>query len=170
MKILAINGSPRKGNTDTMLDLIPNVEIVKLISKKINFCGGGDNCCPKTKICEIKDDMAEIYSKLEEADVVILASPCYFSNVSGVMKVFMDRCNPYYYSKKLKDKKFFLLMVGGHEPSIKEGIKCMKNFLKCIYANCVGEYYTVADKKGEIKENQKVIKELKNIWDKLIEA
>ena len=52
MKSLAINGSPRKGNTDFMLDIILNsakengaeTEIIYLRDKKIKFCGGGDSC------------------------------------------------------------------------------------------------------------------------------
>lgn len=171
MKILAINGSPRKGNTDFMLNVIldsakqngAETEIIELRKKNINFCNGGDNCCSKTGKCEINDDMLNIYPKLEQADVIILASPSYFSNVTARMKNFMDRCNPYYYNKKLKGKKFFLLSVGGYEPSIKEAIKCMKNFLKGVYGECIGEYYAVADKAGELQKNQKVIQELKKI-------
>lgn len=170
MKILAINGSSRKGNTSFMLDLILNsarengaeAEIIELRNENIEFCYGGDICCSNLKCC-IKDDMSKIYKTLEQSDVIILASPCYFSNVTALMKNFMDRCNPYYFNKKLKDKKFFLLSVGGYEPSIKEAIRCMKNFLKGVYAKSIGGYYAVADKLGEVKKNQKVIKELQNI-------
>ena len=173
MKILAINGSPRKGNTDFMLGIIlksvknADVEEIKLRDKNIKFCEGGDNCCPKNLKCHIKDDMVDIYPKLEEADTIILASPCYFFNVTARMKNFMDRCNPYYYNKKLKGKKFFLLSVGGYKPLIKEAIKAMENFLKGIYAKSTGSYYSVADKIGELERNQKVIKELQDIGKKL---
>lgn len=172
LKILAINGSPRKGNTDFMLQTILNSEadseVIYLRDKKIMFCGGGDDCCPKTLRCHIKDDMPDIYDKLEKADIIILASPCYFSNVTARMKNFMDRCNPYYFNKKLKGKKFFLLSVGGYEPSIKEAIKVMENFVKVICGVVIGSYYAVADKIGEVKENEKVIKELQSIGKKLI--
>ena len=173
MKVLAINGSPRKGNTDFMLDIIlkslkgADVEEIRLRDKNIKFCGGGDNYCPKTLKCHIKDDMLDIYPKLEEADIIILASPNYFSNVTARMKNLMDRCNPYYYNEKLKGKKFFLLSVGGHKPLIKEAIKAMENFLKGIYAKSIGSYYSVADKIGELKKNQKVIKELQDIGKRL---
>ena len=173
MKILAINGSPRKGNTDFMLQTIlgsakADSEIIYLRDKKIEFCSGGDSCCPVRKACHIKDDMHGIYEKLEKADIIILASPCYFSNVTARMKNFIDRCNPYYFNKKLKGKKFFLLSVGGYKPSIKEAIRCMRNFIKNIYAEETGSYYAVADKISELKNNQKVIKELQNIGKGLI--
>jgi len=171
MKILAINGSPRKGNNEFMLDIILNsakengteAELINLRDKRINFCGGGDNCCPKTLKCYISDDMNEIYPKLEAADIIILASPTYFSNVSARMKNFMDRCNPYYYNKKLKSKKFFLISVGGYEPSVKECIKSMENFLKGVYGKKVGSYHAVADKIGELEDNSKIIKALQDI-------
>ena len=111
--------------------------------------------------------MPEIYTKLEEADIVILASPCYFFNVTARMKNFMDRCNPYFFSKKLKGKKFFLISVGGHEPSLKGSIRAMNNFLKGIGGKFIGSYSAVADKAGEIKKNTKVIKELKDIGKRL---
>ena len=175
MKILAINSSPRVGNTDFMLDVIlktakeNNAEVceIKLREAKIDFCKGGDNCCPKTGKCHFKDDMPQIYTKLEEADLIILASPCYFFNVTAMMKNFIDRCNPYFFSKKLKGKKFFLISVGGYKPSLKESIRAMDNFLKGIKGKSIGSYSAVADKAGEIKKNTKVIKELKNIGVKL---
>jgi multimeric flavodoxin WrbA len=173
MNILAINGSPRDGNTEFMLGIIrdpsSNFEEIKLRNRKIDFCGAEDNSCSVRDKCIKKDDMDNIYRKLEEADIIILASPCYFSNVTALMKRFMDRCNPYYYNKKLSGKKFFLLSVGGHEQSIIEAIRAMKNFLKGIFAKSMGEYYAVADKKGELEGNQKVIKELQNIGKKLKE-
>ncbi|MFH1641712.1 MAG: flavodoxin family protein [Nanoarchaeota archaeon] len=164
MKISAVNGSPRKGNTDFLLDrIIGDIDIIRLRDKNIGFCNGLDSCCPVSLKCDKSDDMEEIYKKLESSDVIILASPTYFSNVTATMKNFMDRCNPYYYNKKLKDKKFFLIAVGGYEPSIKDALQCMRNFLKGIYAKEIGVYYAVADKINDLKNNSKIIKEIQEI-------
>src|SRR3989338_6880524 len=175
MKILAVNGSPRKGNSDAMLDVLlgsarehgAETEIVYLREKKLQFCSGGDDCCPVKKECHIKDDMPEIYKKLENAGIIILASPCYFFNVTARMKNFMDRCNPYYFNKRLKGKKFFLLSVGGYEASIKGAIDAMKNFVGGVHGKVIGSYSAVADKSGSLEKNQKVIKELKEIGKKI---
>ncbi|MBW2974771.1 flavodoxin family protein [Candidatus Woesearchaeota archaeon] len=171
IKIIAINSSPRKGNTDFMLDTLLNsaerngadVSHIRLREKDIHFCGGGDNCCPKTGECEIKDDMPAIYKELESADIIILASPSYFSNVSARMKNFIDRCNPYWFNKKLKGKKAFLIGVGSIEESIKEMLAIMENFLRILDITCIGSYHAVADKAGDIGKNVKVIKELEDI-------
>jgi multimeric flavodoxin WrbA len=170
MKILAINASPRKGNTVFILDSIlkgKDAEIINLKDMNINFCGGGDNCCTVRKECHIKDDMPLINEKLEKADLVMLASPCYFSNVTARMKNFMDRCNPCFFNKKLKGKRFFLIAVGGYPVSLKEAIHVMKNFLKGIHAEFAGSYTAVADKVGALRQNQKVIKELETLSETL---
>ena len=175
MKILAINGSHRKGNIEFMLDILLNsakengaeVELINLRKKNINFCNAGDDCCPKTHKCDTKDGMFDIYPKLEQADIIILASPSYFSNVSARMKNFMDRCNPYWFNKKLKGKKAFLIGVGGSgDKSIKEMLDRMKTFIRILEIEDIGSYYTKADKVGEAN-NSKVIKELKEIGIRL---
>jgi len=166
MNVLVINSSPRKGNIMFMLDHILkdiDAEVVRLVKKKINFCSGGDDCCPKTGKCVKNDDMDKIYDKLEKADIVVLASPCYFFNVNALMKNFMDRCNPYYYNNKLEGKKFFLVSVGGYEPSISGAVEAMKHFVGGVHGEIIGSYYAVADKKNELEGNAKVIKELKKI-------
>ena len=172
MKILAICGSPRKGNTEFMLNIMlkdrNDSEIVLLRELKIKNCIGDDSCM-KTKECHIKDDDAnEIYKKMEEADTIILASPSYFSNVTGIMKNFMDRGNPYWLNEKLKGKKAFLLGVGGQEGT--EGnnvIECMKFFARGLHMEITGEYFTTAEKPKDLENNEKVIKELQKIGEKL---
>ena len=56
--------------------------------------------------------MKEIYSLIEPCDMVILGSPIYFCNVSGLMKTFMDRCHGYYFNKKLQGKWLTIVGVG----------------------------------------------------------
>lgn len=176
MKILAINGSPRRGNSELILNIIlgaakekcAEIELIELRKKSINFCGGGDDCCPITGKCYIKDDMLLIYPLMEEADMIILASPCYFSNVSARMKNFMDRCNPYYFNKRLKGKKFFLIAVGGYKPSIKGTINAMAEFVSAVEGKIIGNYVAVADKKDDLKKKKGVVEELKKIGASLI--
>ena len=59
------------------------------------------------------------------------------------------------------------MAVGGYKPSIKETLRAMKNFVKGVHGKVIGEYSAVADKREEIKENGKVIKELEDIAKKL---
>lgn len=113
-KILFISWSPKKWNTDCMISYIYQQlewekEIVLLREKNISYCLG---CwfCEKGNGCVKKDDIQEIAKKLLRSDVIILWSPNYFANVSGMTKNFIDRLLPLYHSQALKGKKIFLLM------------------------------------------------------------
>jgi len=65
---------------------------VFLAEKDIQYCRGCYSCWTKTPgKCPIPDDMTEVLSQLGRADVIVLASPVYFGNVSGTLKVFTDR-------------------------------------------------------------------------------
>lgn len=102
MKIIAFNGSPRKGgNTELLINEVfkPMVEagieceIVQIGGLCLRGCSACYHCF-KTKDgkCVIKTDkMNEILAKVHEADAIILASPTYYGSVSAEMKAFMDR-------------------------------------------------------------------------------
>lgn len=123
MKILAINGSHRAGqNTDYLIDqalsaaaeLGADTEVIELSEKNIEFCTGCNRCLFKPE-CSIKDDdMEEIKAKMLDADGIIVASPDYFSNVSGRMKCFMDRTRPMHMvANQLKHKVAGYLTMAG---------------------------------------------------------
>lgn len=126
MRVIGICGSPRKGgNSEIMLQEAlkaaeakgAETELIILADKEINCCKGL-NSCPDE--CEFKDDMQEIYKKLEEADAIILATPVWFNNVSSTAKVFMDRCVFLARKKRLAGKKLGVITVtqskhGGNE-------------------------------------------------------
>ena len=147
MKILGISGSSRIKNTDFMLRIVLDAtgldyELIRLKDKNIFQCL---NCksCHNTFECVQKDDMQPLYQKLIEADVVVLGSPTYFDNVTGIMKKFMDRCLPFYFSRKLEGKKVVVLSVGGFKnlvesdkngncASCENDNACARTVLRCI--------------------------------------
>jgi FMN-dependent NADH-azoreductase len=102
MKLVAINGSPRgkSSNTEVMLDSFldgaretgaETVEII-LAEKKIEPCRGCYSCWTSSPgRCTIRDDCAGALSALQGADVIALATPLYFNNISGTLKAFVDR-------------------------------------------------------------------------------
>lgn len=105
MKILVINGSPRgaNSNTDVLVKTFlegacetgAESEIVYLKDKKIAHCNGCFVCWTKTPgICVHHDDMTELLEKIQEADVIVYATPLYVYTVTGMMKDFMDRSIP----------------------------------------------------------------------------
>ncbi|MEM0449836.1 MAG: NAD(P)H-dependent oxidoreductase [Methanomassiliicoccales archaeon] len=99
LKIVAINGSPRiKGNTSNMIReslkdaeaLGNDVYYFDLANMAINDCKACMKC-KKDRGCSQQDDMTRIYPLIEDADVLVLGSPIYMGDETGLMKCFIDR-------------------------------------------------------------------------------
>ena len=102
MKVLAINGSPRKnGNTAMLIDSVLaelkkegiDTERVQIGGKAIHGCTACIKCFEKQDLhCIInKDPLNDIVYKMVEADGIIIGSPTYFANVSTEIKALIDR-------------------------------------------------------------------------------
>jgi multimeric flavodoxin WrbA len=113
VKVLAIVGSPRKQNTYKLVEAVAEAvaknknvktELVQLSEFDIEHCAGCGDFCEKTGECNIQDDMQKLYPKLKEADVLIIGTPTYYWNVTGLVKDFIDRTNPLYNTESLKGK------------------------------------------------------------------
>lgn len=114
MKILALVGSPRKGgSTDLLVDQIlrgseskdTSVEKLYLYEHEIGPCLDYRKCKKGAYECSLRDEMSHIYSKLENADVIVFGTPVYWYGPSGKMKLLIDRLRPYIANGKLKGKK-----------------------------------------------------------------
>jgi multimeric flavodoxin WrbA len=102
MKILALNGSIRKyGNTEILVKQAlmgaeskgAEVEILKLTDCNILPCRGCGLCLFKDNVCQVKDDDVKlIFSKLDECDGLILGAPCYYLELTAIVKQLLDRC------------------------------------------------------------------------------
>jgi multimeric flavodoxin WrbA len=102
MRVSVVNGSPRgeKSNTHVMLKALAQgfidnghqVTVWNLSEKKIGYCTGCYSCWRKTPgVCVQNDDMQAVLSSFVGSDIVIFGSPMYFNNISGTLKVFIDR-------------------------------------------------------------------------------
>lgn len=104
MKVIAINGSPRKKwNTATLLEQAlegatsegAETELIHLYDLNFKGCTSCFACKLKGGIsygkCAIKDELTPVLEKLGNADAVILGSPLYLGNSTGEMRSFMER-------------------------------------------------------------------------------
>ena len=102
MKVLAINGSPRKdGNTAILIKAVLDelkkegieTELIQFSGKTIQGCKACLKCFEnKDKKCVFdNDDFNECLEKIIEADGIILGSPTYFTDVTSEMKGLIDR-------------------------------------------------------------------------------
>jgi len=104
MKVIAVNGSPRKKwNTSTLLQESlkgattrgAETELIHLYDIKFKGCISCFACKtidgPSYGRCIVKDGLTPILQKIEDADVLILGSPIYFGTVTGEMSSFKER-------------------------------------------------------------------------------
>ncbi len=99
MKVLILNGSPRKnGNTTILLDEAckifekENVEykIIDVGQKNIRGCMGCGYCGTHGE-CVIKDEVNEAAKYFKDADGILVASPVYYASPNGSVISFLDR-------------------------------------------------------------------------------
>ena len=99
MKVLILNGSPRKnGNTAILLDEACKVfekegveyKIIDVGQKNIRGCAGCGYCGTHDE-CAIKDEVNEAAKYFKEADGLIVASPVYYASPNGTLISFLDR-------------------------------------------------------------------------------
>lgn len=104
MKIIVINGSPRKnGNTATLLNEVKaaanskNADVEMIHLYDLNF-KGCISCFACKRIggksygkCAIKDDLAPVLERIEQADTLVLGTPIYWGGETGVMRSFLER-------------------------------------------------------------------------------
>lgn len=102
MKVIAINGSPKKrGNTYCAIQIVAKelekdgieVEILHIGNKSIKGCLACGQCSKTLdQKCGIRDEYVnDAIQKIMDADGLILGSPVYFSGIAGGMKTFLDR-------------------------------------------------------------------------------
>lgn len=102
MKVIAFNGSGRKGgNTAILINHVLSglqkegieTETYNLSGEKFRGCSACGKCFEtRDKRCAIKDDFLNgCLEKMVEADGIILGSPTYFADVSAEMKALIER-------------------------------------------------------------------------------
>jgi len=157
MLVLGFQGSPRKkGNTSFLLStfmqavesLGAQTRIIEVTKKNIIPCKEYV-VCEKKGFCPINDDIkTEIYPLIRQAEVVVLASPIFFFNMTAQLKAVVDRCQLFWarkYKLKLTDpakksKRGFVLSVGASKgKSLFEGLQLTaKYFFDAIDASFEG--------------------------------
>jgi len=102
MRVVAINGSPRKeGNTRRLLETVLEplakagweTEILQVGGRNIHGCRACYQCMERqdNSCASGKDEFNGIFERMLTADAIILGSPTYFSDVTAEMKALIDR-------------------------------------------------------------------------------
>ena len=134
------------------------VDFITLKDKQISFCKG---ClaCQQTGKCVIKDDVTKIMDKVIDSDIVVWATPIYYYEMSGQMKVLIDRLNPMFsMDYKFRDVYFLATAAEDGEHVYEKALSGLNGWIDCFdkaklkgYVFCGG--VTMG---GEISENIKL--------------
>ncbi len=104
MKVIAVNGSPRKNwNTATLLrkaldgaqSMGAQTEFVHLYDLNYKGCISCFDCKRKNGghagHCAMKDGLTDVLERILESDALLLGSPIYFGDITGEMRCFLER-------------------------------------------------------------------------------
>lgn len=105
MKILVLNGSPKKEKSDTMhitrafldgmKDAAPqDIRIIDVIDCHIEFCSGCLACMRNGGVCRHHDDMHSILQQILSSDLLLLSFPLYCYGMPAMLKNLIDRTLP----------------------------------------------------------------------------
>ena len=169
MKVIVINGSPRKGgNTAQALQVMAaelekqgiEVETVQVGHLDIHGCIGCGYCsASEENHCVFKEDIVnETAKKMREADGFILASPTYYAGIAGTMKAFLDRVfytSSSYFKYKVATSISVVRRAGGVDV-----VHQLNNYLNLGQTVIPpSQYWTIAYgmEKGEIHQDEEGI-------------
>lgn len=162
MKIVILNGSPRNENTAAMADAFKagaeesgnEVQVLHVGRMKIGGCLGCEYCHTKGGgTCIQKDDMGQVIDAYKWADMVVFASPIYYSAMTAQMHAAIQRM--YCIGKPAATKAALLLSTASGQTDAAEAyFKQLTAFMgmeSCGVCKAVGDENKKAEKMAEIK-------------------
>ncbi len=131
MNILVLNCSPRaNGHTSAMVQSFVEgakesnhtVTVIDVCKKNIRGCLACEYCHRDGHTtCVQKDDMQEVYAALQQANLLVLASPIYYHNLTGQLKCTMDRFYAIGTKEKLPNLKKVAMLLASGDPDMYDG-------------------------------------------------
>jgi multimeric flavodoxin WrbA len=171
MKIIAVSGSPRRGNTEWMLKTVmeeaarkgADTELILLRRQHIRRCTGCLACegegGERPGTCQIQDDMTAIYPRLRAADAIVLGTPVYFEMLSGLLKDFLDRTCPIWTMMPGKP----IAGVAVAEAGIGKAVQNMKTYAALCRMRWAGQVTALAKTPGAVAADPRVAARLKRL-------
>ncbi|MFW9865838.1 MAG: flavodoxin family protein [Candidatus Thorarchaeota archaeon] len=190
--LLGICGSPRKQGTDYAIQYALDyaskkfgfeTEFWTVKNKNIMFCTHCDYCIREKKGCINKDDIQDVYPRIEKAKYLFIGTPVFQGNLSGQLKTLLDRCRALVAknSDVFKNKVGAALAVGGDRNGGQEiAIRSILDFYQqnhvisvsggafganlgaCLWSRDLGKRGIEEDEEG-LRSVRKVVKRLAEI-------
>lgn len=129
MKIAVLNGSPhKKGNTTALVNAFKEgaesagheVEVLQVGTMSIAACKACEYCHGKGEgMCIQNDDMCKVYPCLNDADMIVFASPVHYFGITGQLQSTISR----FYCQMKPAAKQFALLLSSMSPNVYAGIE-----------------------------------------------
>ncbi len=178
MKVIAINGSPRKGgNTEILLQKVLDpireagieTELIQIGGKLIKGCMACYSCLKnKNSKCITDTDIVnECIAKIIEADAVILGSPTYFAGMTSEMKALIDRAglvarvNGNLFSRKIGAA--VAVNRRGGATNVMDSINHMFLMSRMIVPGSTYWNFGVGREKGEVENDAEGLENMKDL-------
>ena len=133
MNVLVLNGSPRPhGDTAKMVSAFREaaersghaVTVMDVCRMNIRGCLACEACHREGQgSCVQKDDMSLVHAALQEADMLVLASPIYYHNISGQLKCVIDRFYASLYPGAPARLKKAAMFLASGDPDMYDGAR-----------------------------------------------
>ncbi len=178
MKVLGINGSPRKdGNTSILIQTVFNelikegieTELIQLSENKVEGCKACRACHKnRNKQCVITDDFFnECLAKMIASDGIILGSPVYSAGVTSQMKALIDRASMVLAGNKgLLKYKVGASVIAARRGGAISAFDTLNNFLYIKEMILAGSSYwnmVYGNAIGEVEQDKEGIDNMKNL-------
>ena len=181
-KILILNGSPRKkGNTAVLVEELSKVleednevTIYQLNDLDINPCQGCYWCYKDYPLkCIQDDDMNSLYPTILDSDIFVFASPIYWFNYSGQLKLFIDRLLALHVKggHSLDGKKFASIFVYGagsiEGAGVQNAINSIEHLIRYFNGENLGVVHGTAGRIGSAAKNQQLMIAIRDLAEKI---
>nr|MDO8075674.1 flavodoxin family protein [Candidatus Freyarchaeota archaeon] len=180
MKILGLVGSYRKyGNTEVLVrealmsasEMGAEVELLRLTDLTIKPCKGCMACVFKNAECRIEDDANFFFSKLFEADGIILGSPIYIFGPVGIIKMIQDRFLQISTRlERLRNKVGAIIAIGGAPGAEGTIMPGLASFFMFLGIPIVDQMLVYSHGPGEILLHEDAVQKANRIGRELVEA
>ena len=146
MNTLIFDGSPHKnGDTAALIgalreNLRGESTVIRAYGSTVSPC---IDCraCWKREGCALQDGMQEIYALIEKSDAIVIASPVYYSELTGPLLSLLSRLQMYYCNarflgvrKNTKKKRGGILLAGGGNGGPEKALETARLLLSCMNA------------------------------------
>ncbi len=171
--VVAVVGSPRAtGNTSYLVDVALDelarrgvaVEKITLGEHRILPCEGHDDCAD-FGACPLNDEAGPILERVYAADGLIFATPVYYENVSGQMKLFIDRnCFNNYHEIWLRARAVGLIAVA-ESTGLDDAIDGLRRYVSLACDKKIKPLSVsgLAYREGDAAENAALVAEVRDM-------